>query len=78
MQWILKKAPILIESMVEVAQARRWTQTIVSVLEFSQHLMQGLSHKDSCLLQLPHFTTAEVKHCASGKGKHAGYVDESL
>lgn len=72
LQGIIKVAPRLIDAMIDVAASRRWMQTVISIIEFSQQITQGLSYRDSCLLQLPHFTDKEVKHCASGKGKHSG------
>ncbi|KDO30917.1 hypothetical protein SPRG_04820 [Saprolegnia parasitica CBS 223.65] len=64
---MLKKAMHLIDGMMEICVSKGWLQTIVNVIEFEQHITQALWVKDSALLQLPHFTEAEVKHTMTGK-----------
>jgi hypothetical protein len=59
---ILKIAPELIEGMIEIAHQKRFLQTTLSAIEFSQCLIQGLWQTDHSLLQLPHFTEQEVNH----------------
>lgn len=49
---MLIKTPELIEAMIELACSRRWMQTTIFVIEFSQHVVQGLWLKDSSLLQV--------------------------
>lgn len=49
---MLIKTPDLIEAMIELACSRRWLQTTIYVIEFSQHVIQGLWLKDSSLLQV--------------------------
>lgn len=49
---MLIKTPDLIEAMIELACSRRWLQSTIFVIEFSQHVLQGLWLKDSSLLQV--------------------------
>lgn len=58
---MLIKTPDLIEAMIELACSRRWLQATIHVIEFSQHVIQGLWVKDSSLRQLPHIGEAEAK-----------------
>jgi translocation protein SEC63 len=51
----------LIEAMVELTVSRRWLLTTLSVIDFSQHLVQGLWAGDNNLMQLPHIGDAELK-----------------
>jgi hypothetical protein len=57
---ILKIAPELIEGMIEIAHQKKFLQTTLSTIEFSQCVIQGLWHTDHSLLQLPHLTENEV------------------
>ncbi|CAM9348933.1 unnamed protein product [Ascophyllum nodosum] len=58
---MLIKTPDLIEAMIELACSRRWLHTTINVIEFSQHVVQGLWMKDNSLLQLPHIGESEAK-----------------
>lgn len=49
---MLIKTPDLIEAMIELACSRRWLQTTIYVIEFSQHVLQGLWLEDSSLMQV--------------------------
>jgi translocation protein SEC63 len=60
---MLVRTPELIEAMVELACSRRWLSTTVAVIDFSQHMVQGLWAKDSNFMQLPHIGEAEVRDC---------------
>jgi Sec63 Brl domain len=60
---MLVRTPELIEAMVELACSRRWLSTTVAVIDFSQHMVQGLWAKDSNFMQLPHIGEAEVSVC---------------
>jgi len=64
---MLKKSNALIEAMLAVCQHEDWLQTALNCIQFGQHIAQACWLKDSSLLQLPHFTDKEVKHCATGK-----------
>lgn len=52
---MLIKTPDLIEAMIELACSRRWLQTTIFVIEFSQHVIQGLWVKDNSLRQVNRF-----------------------
>eukprot|EP00602_Paraphysomonas_sp_CaronLab_P011137 CAMPEP_0185040402 /NCGR_PEP_ID=MMETSP1103-20130426/38433_1 /TAXON_ID=36769 /ORGANISM="Paraphysomonas bandaiensis, Strain Caron Lab Isolate" /LENGTH=583 /DNA_ID=CAMNT_0027579695 /DNA_START=292 /DNA_END=2043 /DNA_ORIENTATION=+ len=65
---ILQVSPELVEGMIAIAHQKRYLQTTIATIKFSQCLIQRLWHTDSSLLQLPHFTEAEVKG-ASRKGQ---------
>eukprot|EP00904_Undaria_pinnatifida_P013204 jgi/Undpi1/9013/HiC_scaffold_26.g11474.m1 len=69
---MLIKTPDLIEAMIELACSRRWLQTTIYVIEFSQHVLQGLWLEDSSLMQLPHIGKAEAKMISSGSDAAAG------
>lgn len=75
---MLNIAPDLLEGMIEVSFQRRWLQTTVSAIKLSQCIIQGLWHSDHSLLQLPHFTEAEVKHVAKGAKVQAKTLSEYL
>ena len=66
---ILSQFPGLINAMIEISKYRRSGRTTANIIEFGQYVAQALWLKDNDLLQLPHFTTQEVRHCISGKGK---------
>jgi len=65
---ILSKSMHLIEAMLELSSQMRWLQTTKFIIQFSQLVTQGLWVKDSGLMQIPHFTSQEVKHVLSGRG----------
>jgi translocation protein SEC63 len=58
---ILFITPELCDAMVEIAYQRRWLQTTLSAITFSQSMIQALWDQ-SPLLQLPHLTESEIKH----------------
>jgi translocation protein SEC63 len=63
---MLTISPELIEGMAEISQQRRWLQTTLSILRFSQCLVQALWVNDHSLQTLPFFTENEVKHVTRG------------
>lgn len=67
---ILEIFPELVEGMIEISFQRRWLQTTIATIKFSQCVIQGLWHDKSSLLQIPHVTEKEVKHMTKG-GKNA-------
>jgi len=66
---IQKYSMHLTEAMLELSSQMRWLQTTRFIIEFSQLMTQALWVKDSSLMQIPHFTSQEVKHVMSGRGK---------
>lgn len=61
---MLIKTPDLIEAMIELACSRRWLQTTIYVIDFSQHVLQGLWLKDSSLLQVRCLAQDPIVHAA--------------
>lgn len=57
----LAKAPELIDGIIEIAYNRRWLETTINTIRFSQCLIQGMSPTQCFLCQLPHFDDAEAK-----------------
>lgn len=64
---MLAQAPDLIEAMIELSCSRRWLSTTLTVISFSQLVVQGLWTRDNPLLQFPHITDKDAKE-ALGKG----------
>jgi len=65
--YMLRNSNGLIEAMITVCQHEDQLQTAVNCINFGQFVTQALWTRDSSLLQLPHFTDEEVKHCEKGK-----------
>ncbi|CAM9305978.1 unnamed protein product, partial [Phaeothamnion confervicola] len=65
---MLERAPDLIEAMIELSCSRRWLQTTLTVITFSQCVAQALWHRDSPLLQFPHITEKDAKEAMSKGG----------
>mmetsp|Transcript_16122 Transcript_16122/g.37579 ORF Transcript_16122/g.37579 Transcript_16122/m.37579 type:complete len:665 (-) Transcript_16122:220-2214(-) len=74
LDFMLAGCPNLITAMVDICVSNRWLQTCLNVMQFSQHLTQGLWIKDPKHLQLPHVTREEVKHMMKGKGEFKDYL----
>jgi len=64
---MLKVSNSLIEGMIAVCHHEDWMQTALNCITFGQYIAQACWLKDLSLLQLPHFTETEVKHCTNGK-----------
>jgi len=67
LNFMLRLSNSLVEAMITVCQHQDWLQTALNCITFGQHISQATWIKDSTLLQLPHFTEEEVKHCGTGK-----------
>lgn len=46
-----------------LSQGQDSIQTAMNCIEFGQYMTQAMWVKDSTLLQLPHYTPDEIKHC---------------
>lgn len=68
LKFMLRHSNSLVDAMITVCQHQEWLQTAIKCIDFGQLISQGCWTKDSTLLQLPHFTENEVKHCDKGKG----------
>ena len=65
---MLSQSVQLITAMIDICVGNHWLQTSLNVMEFSQHLTQGLWVKDPKHLQLPHLNAKEVnKHLSKSK-----------
>jgi translocation protein SEC63 len=58
---MLIKAPELIEGMIEICHQRKWLETTLSAIKFSQCIVQGLWYTDHPLMQVPHVTMEMAK-----------------
>jgi len=64
--------------MIEIACMREWFFTAQAMIEFRRCLIQGLDVKDmksNSLLQIPHFSEEQLKHCSRGKNAVSGLAD---
>lgn len=75
LKYMLQLSTSLIDAMISVCQHQDSIQTAQNCIEFGQYVTQAMWIKDSSLLQLPHFTQEEVKHCEVGKGKAGSIVE---
>jgi len=69
LKYMLRLSGGLIDAMIQVCKHQDWMQTAINSIEFGQLVAQAMWVKDSPLLQLPHFTAEEIKHCEKGKTK---------
>jgi len=60
----VRKAVRLLHAMVDIVSSSGWLQPALEAMEFCQLLSQGLTAKDSWLMQLPHFTRELAEKCA--------------
>lgn len=67
LKYMLQMSTALIDAMISVCKNQDNLQTAAMCIEFGQYMTQALWVKDSPLLQMPHFTAEEVKHCTKGK-----------
>jgi len=75
LRYMLRCSSSLLDAMISVCQHQDSLQTASNCIELGQYLAQALWVKDSSLLQLPHFTAAEIKHVQSGKTKCDSIID---
>lgn len=75
LKYMLQVSTSLIDAMISVCQHQDSIQTAQNCIEFGQFVTQAMWVKDSTLLQLPHFTQEEVKHCEKGKAKASTIVE---
>ena len=75
LKYMLRLSNSLIDAMISVCQHQDSLQTAMNCIEFGQYVAQAMWVKDSSLLQLPHFTSEEVKHCEKGKGKVSNILE---
>ncbi len=63
---LLRHIDKITTAMIEIASVREWLETSKSLIEFRRCMIQALDLKSNSLLQIPHFTEENVKHCAKG------------
>jgi translocation protein SEC63 len=76
LKYMLRYSTSLIDAMISVCKHQDSLQTAVNCIEFGQFVTQAMWTKDSALLQLPHFTEEEVKHCEKGKTAKIATIKE--
>lgn len=67
LKYMLQMSTALMDAMISVCKHQDALQTAAMCIEFGQYMAQALWVRDSPLLQMPHFTADEVKHCEKGK-----------
>jgi len=67
LKYMLQKSTALIDAMISVCKHQDNLSTAANCIEFGQYMTQAIWVKDSPLLQIPHFTPEEIKHCEKGK-----------
>jgi translocation protein SEC63 len=67
LNFMLSRSGPLVDAMVSVCQHQQALKAALACIRFGQYLTQAIWVKDSNLLQLPHFTDAEVAHVHKGK-----------
>lgn len=68
LKYMLQVSTALIDAMISVCKHQDALSTALTCIEFGQYMTQALWVKDSPLLQMPHFTTEEAKHCKTKAG----------
>lgn len=58
---MLSKSPDIIDGIIAIAYHRRWLETTLHAIRFSQCIVQGLWYTNDPLQQLPHLTDTEIK-----------------
>ena len=66
LKFMLQKSTALIDAMISVCKHQDNLSTAATCIEFGQYMTQAIWVKDSPLLQMPHFTAEEIKHCEKG------------
>lgn len=63
LKYMLRYSSSLVDAMISVCKHQESLGAALNCIRFSQFVAQAMWTKDSELLQLPHFTENEVKHC---------------
>ena len=58
---MLSRMPELLEGLIEICYQRKWIETAIAGIKFSQHMVQALWTSSHSLEQLPHIGEAQVK-----------------
>lgn len=75
---LLGRCSELVEGVIEISYQRRWLDTSIAAIKFSQYLIQGLWTTNHSLEQLPHFTEEQIKAITKGPKPQAKDLREYL
>lgn len=73
---MLSRSSSLIDAMISVCKHQEALKTAMNCIEFGQFVTQACWTKDSTLMQLPHFTSKEVKYATDGKKNTVKTIDK--
>jgi translocation protein SEC63 len=76
LKYMLQLSTALIDAMISVCKHQDALSTALTCIEFGQYMTQALWVKDSPLLQMPHFTAEEAKHCKTKAGNMIKSIKE--
>eukprot|EP01035_Chromulina_nebulosa_P034045 gene34045-45633_t len=68
----------LVEGLIEISYQRKWLETCIATIRFSQCLVQALWTSSHSLEQLPHFGEQEIKAVTKGAKPQAKTLREYL
>jgi len=69
LKYMLRTSGSLVEAMISVCQHQENLASAMNCIEFGQMITQACWVRDSNLLQLPYFTSKEIKHIEKAKTK---------
>mmetsp|Transcript_16615 Transcript_16615/g.24550 ORF Transcript_16615/g.24550 Transcript_16615/m.24550 type:complete len:639 (+) Transcript_16615:146-2062(+) len=69
LKYMLRTSGSLVDAMISVCQHQENLSTALTCIEFGQMITQACWVRDSNLLQLPYFTSEEIKHVEKAKSK---------
>lgn len=75
---MLSRSFDLVEGLIEIAYQRKWLETCISTIRFSQCLVQALWTNSHSLEQLPHFGEQEIKAVTKGPKPQAKTLGDYL
>ncbi|KAI8923996.1 Sec63 Brl domain-containing protein [Entophlyctis helioformis] len=64
---VVEAAPTLINGMLQIVTARRWLGASITIIEFSQMMVQALFNRQSPLMQLPFPDSDVLRHFSTKK-----------
>lgn len=67
LKFLLSQSITLIHALIDVIASQGYLKSVLSAMELSQLLIQGLNENDSLFLQIPHFTKEFITNHLSGR-----------
>jgi len=67
LKYMLRQSSSLVEAMISVCKNQQSIESVCNCIEFMQSITQAVWNKESELLQMPHFTSEEIKHVLNSK-----------